>query len=67
MRGFLDNDDSDGILLIDAENAFNRVNRAVALWNIQFICPEMKHVLTNFYRSPTRIFMNSNGFFELMS
>ena len=31
MRGFLDDDASDGILLIDADNAFNRVNRAVAL------------------------------------
>jgi len=29
MRGFLKDDESDGILLIDADNAFNRVNRAV--------------------------------------
>ena len=27
MRGFLDDDESDGILLIDADNAFNRVNQ----------------------------------------
>ena len=45
MRGFLDEDSSEGILLIDADNAFNRLNRGVALWNIQFICPEMKHIL----------------------
>ena len=67
MRGFLNDDSSDGILLIDADNAFNRVNRAVALWNVQFTCPAMKHVLINFYRSPTRIFMNGDGFFELLS
>jgi len=67
MRGFLDDDSSDGILLIDADNAFNRVNRAVALWNIQFTCPAMKHVLINFYRSPTRILMNGDGSFELLS
>jgi hypothetical protein len=67
MRGFLDDDESDGILLIDADNAFNRVNRAVALWNVQFTCPAMKHVLINFYRSPTRIFMNGDGCFELLS
>jgi hypothetical protein len=66
MRGFLDDDSSDGILLIDADNAFNRVNRAVALWNVQFTCPAMKHVLINFYRSPTRIFMNGEGCFELL-
>ena len=64
MRGFLDDDQSDGILLIDADNA---VNRAVTLWNIQYICPAMKHVLINFYRSPTRIFMKGDGFFELLS
>ena len=67
MRDFLVDDSSDGILLIDADNAFNRVNRAVALWNVQFTCPAMKHVLINFYRSPTRIFMNGDGCFELLS
>ena len=67
MRDFLNDDSSDGILLIDADNAFNRVNRAVALWNVQFTCPAMKHVLINFYRSPTRIFMNGDGYFELLS
>ena len=67
MRGFLDADDSDGVLLIDADNAFNRVNRATVLWNVQFICPALKHALANFYRSPTRIFMKGDGFFELLS
>ena len=67
MRGFLDDDSSDGILLIDADNAFNRVNRAVALWNVKFTCPALKHALINFYRAPTRIFMNGDGCFELLS
>jgi hypothetical protein len=31
MRDFLNDDSSDGILLIDADNAFNRINRSVAL------------------------------------
>ena len=67
MRGFLADDSSDGTLLIDADNAFNRLNRAVALWNVQYVCPTMKHVLINFYRSATRIFMNGEGGFELLS
>jgi hypothetical protein len=46
MRDFLDDESSDGILLIDADNAFNRINRSVALWNVQFTCPAMKHVLS---------------------
>lgn len=67
MRGFLDDDQSDGILLIDADNAFNRINRATALRNTHFICPAMQHILTNFYRAPSRIFMNAEDFFELLS
>ena len=67
MRGFLDDDESDGILLIDADNAFNRVNRSVALLNIQKICPAMKHILINFYRTPTRIIMKGDGFHQLWS
>ena len=67
MRDFLASDENDGILLIDADNAFNRVNRAAALWNVQYICPALKHVLSNFYRAPTRIFMNGESFFELSS
>lgn len=68
MRNFLEHDDNDGILLIDADNAFNRVNRAVALWNVQYTCPAMKFVLINAYRTPTRIFMtDDNGSFEFLS
>jgi hypothetical protein len=68
MREFLARDDNDGILLIDADNAFNRVNRAVALWNVQYLCPVMKFVLINAYRVPTRIFMtDDNGSFEFLS
>ena len=52
---------ADGVFLIDAENAFNKINRAVALWNCQFVCPSLKHGLINFYRSPARIFMTSEG------
>ena len=67
MRGFLDDDESEGILLIDADNGFNRVNRQAALWNVQYTCPPLKHMLANFYRSPTRILMNNEGSFELLS
>ena len=59
MKNFFDDDESDGVLLIDADNAFNRVNRTTALWNIQYTCPAMKHILINIYRSPTRIFMET--------
>ena len=33
-------DGTDGIMLVDASNAFNQMNRAVAMHNIQITCPE---------------------------
>lgn len=68
MRTFLEREDSEGILLIDADNAFNRINRQAALWNTQFTCPSMKYALMTMYRSPSRIFMHGQGStFELLS
>ena len=46
------------------DNAFNRVSRSVALLNIQKICPAMKHILINFYRTPTRIIMKDDGYHQ---
>ena len=39
-------DATDALLLVDAANAFNRLNRAVALHNIQFICPPLSMFLS---------------------
>ena len=56
---------TDGVLLVDAENAFNRLNRAVTLHNIQYTCPLLATTAINFYRSPTRLFVT--GGMELSS
>ena len=40
----------EGILLVDASNAFNNLNRQVALHNIQAICPSLATILINTYR-----------------
>jgi hypothetical protein len=50
-------DESDAVLLIDADNAFNRLNRHTALWNIQFICPSLAFFAKNCYRLPSRLFV----------
>ena len=67
MKKFFTDDDSDEILPINADNAFNRINRKVALWNIQHTCPALKHIIINFYRSSSQIYVNSEGFFSLLS
>ena len=43
---------TDAILLVDAENTFNQLNRFVALHNIRYICPPFETVLINTYRIP---------------
>ena len=57
--------DSDAVLLVDADNAFNRLNRAVALHNIQYLCPPFATIAINFYRTPSRLFVI--GGLELLS
>jgi hypothetical protein len=56
MRELFSSMATDGILLIDAKNAFNTLNRLTALLNIRFICPPISMILINFYRCPARLF-----------
>lgn len=57
MAQIFDDHGTDGILLVDASNAFNQMNRAVAMHNIQITCPEMSMYIINTYRSPSRLFI----------
>ncbi len=65
LRQVFDSVGSDAVLLVDADNAFNRLNRAVALHNIRYVCPPISTILTNIYRSPSRLFVT--GGMELSS
>ena len=56
---------TDGILLVDADNAFNRLNRAVALRNIQYTCPLLATMIINFYHALAHLFVT--GRMELSS
>ena len=51
VRSSFDLDDTEGVLLLDASNAFNSLNRAVALQNICQLCPSFAPILINTYRS----------------
>ena len=58
LRGEFDADESSSILLIDASNAFNLLNRKLALENIETICPSLVTALRNSYSKPSDIFVN---------
>ena len=50
-------DDTDAVPLIDASNAFNSLNRAVALHNTRILCPSLSTYAINIYREPARLFV----------
>jgi hypothetical protein len=57
MRTIFQNEGTDAVLLIDASNAFNCLNRSVALHNIQVTCPILATYLINTYRHPAKLFV----------
>ena len=57
MREIFDEDDTHGIIQVDANNAFNTINRRVFLQNIQVICPEISTYVNNCYLKPARLFV----------
>ena len=66
MSQFFSDDGTEGVLLADATNAFNVLNRATALVNIRHLCPPLSILTINIYRMPAKLFLQ-NGTFILSS
>ena len=58
MRDLFDREDMDGILLVDASNTFNSLNRRSALLNMFHLCPSFATILTNTYRLASYLFID---------
>ena len=52
-----EHEDTHGFIQIDANNAFNSINRSVLLHNARITCPELSTYLINFHIIPTRLFI----------
>ena len=65
MSQVLEEEGTDGILLIDASNAFNQMKRSAALHNIEITCKEMALYVINTDRSSSRLFICGEG--EILS
>ena len=57
MRELFEEEDTHGIIQVDAENAFNTINRKVLLRNIEILCPELSIYTWNCYIKPAKLFV----------
>ena len=65
MREIFEDESNEGIILVDASNAFNSVNREAFLHNIKIICPPLAIFTNNCYSINARLFVI--GGYELTS
>ena len=52
-------DNSECLLLVDADNAFNKLNRKVSLENTKRLCPPMYTYLHNIYNTPAMLYLKN--------
>ena len=57
MRESYQDDDTEAVLMVDASNAFNCLNRQAALHNIEQLCPPFATILRNTYGSSSNLFV----------
>mgnify|MGYP001800026604 CR=1 FL=1 len=57
MKTIFDEENTEAVLLVDASNAFNSINRNVFLHNIKIICPPLAIFVHNCYALPSRLFV----------
>ena len=50
-------EDCEAVILVDADNAFNKLNRKAALHNIERTCPGLYTFLKNSYKEPTMLYL----------
>ena len=56
-RNIFDDKATEAILMVDASNAFNRLNRKAAQHNISQLCPALSTIINNTYSRPARLFV----------
>ena len=57
MHAIFDEENTEAVLLVDAANAFNSLNRDVFLHNVSIVCPAIAIYVHNSYAIPSRLFV----------
>jgi len=57
LRHIFDQEETEAVILVDASNAFNSVNRKAFLHNVKVICPSIATFTINCYGSPSRLYI----------
>ena len=61
LRSLFAKEKTEALLLVDASNAFNSLNRRCALLNIQHICPAFSTVVINTYREHSQLLLGADS------
>ncbi len=60
MREVYDSQQTEAVILVDASNAFNSLNREAALRNIQRLCPSLSKIIINTYREESQLYIDGS-------
>ena len=66
MRAIFQDEGTEAVLLVDAENAFNNLNRKAALHNIKELCPTFHRYLMNTYQKPAELIVPGKDRYEII-
>ena len=65
MRTLFAETDAEAVLLVDASNAFNRLNRRLTLLNLMALCPALAPIAINTYHDPANLFVSGEVLLSL--
>ena len=61
MRELYDDTECEAVLLVDASNAFNTLNREAIMHNISILCPTLTIFVQNTYRQPAHLILSDGS------
>ena len=58
MEHVFADEDTEAMILVDASNVFNCLDRQVTLRNCEMVCPALSHFLINTYHNNSQLFVD---------